>query len=200
MAGGGGEDLRPLKQRAMQILREDHRLQQIVRLIGEDSLPEEQRMTLLSARVLREGYLQQNAFDELDRYALPLKQIRMLRAILRFCDMGTTLVRRGVPLYRLQQLPVLQELLRMKSTVANDRAEEIDALTRRVEEELTAILPAAEWPGEGGDSAAELAAGHSREELYAMARQRGIAGRSTMDKEELARSLAGAPEAGEDQP
>lgn len=135
------ENLVELKRRAWDYLREDSRLQQIVRLIGEDALPDEQKMTVLSARLIRDGFLQQDAFDPVDRYALPAKQVKMLRAILRFCDMGKVLVRKGIPVFRLKELSAWQSLLRMKTQVPNDRPEEIDALVRKLEEEMRRTFP-----------------------------------------------------------
>jgi V/A-type H+-transporting ATPase subunit A len=136
-----GEDLGDLKARARLILREDNRLQQIVRLIGEDSLPEEQKMTVLAARLIKDGFLQQNAFDPVDMYALPDKQLKMLKAVLRFCDMGQVLVRKGIPAFRLRDLESFQVLRRMKSTVKNEDAEQIDTLIHELEEEMYRNFP-----------------------------------------------------------
>lgn len=194
----GGTDLGELKRQALDLLREDHKLQQIIRLIGEDSLPDEQRMTVLAARLLKEGFLQQNAFDPIDMYALPQKQVRMLQAILRFSELGRVLVRRGIPIYRLRDLETLTELRRMKSVVANDRVEMIDDILERLEREMKRLFPLEEWePGLTAEPAArmdeitqELMAEHTRDELYETAKERNIPGRSTMSKEELARRLA----------
>jgi V/A-type H+-transporting ATPase subunit A len=139
-----GEDLGALKSRARLLLREDHRLQQIVRLIGEDALPDEQKMTVLAARLLKDGFLQQNAFDPVDRYALPDKQLKMLKAILRFCDMAQVLVRKGIPAFRLRDLESYRALRRMKSTVKNEEAEQIDALIHEMEKEMYRSFPIAE--------------------------------------------------------
>jgi V/A-type H+-transporting ATPase subunit A len=147
-AEAGGENLAALKREALELLREDHKLQQIIRLIGEDSLPDEQRMIVLGARLLNEGFLQQDAFDPIDMYALPRKQVQMLRAILRFSELGRVLVRKGIPLYRIRDLESFQELRRMKSIVANDRVEEIDALLERLEREMKELFPLEEWAGE----------------------------------------------------
>ena len=204
-----GEKLREWKKRALQYLREDRKLQQIVRLIGEDSLPDEQKMTLLAARLIKEGFLQQNAFDEVDRYALPAKQVKMLRAILRFCDMAQFLVKRGVSLKRIRETESFGALRRMKSQVANDRTEQIEELIGEVERDLDRLRPGREWGGgegdDGGPQKAEEQAGtlmaeHTREELYEEAREKGISGRSRMNKEELARELAEAERSeGEDE-
>lgn len=146
----GGESLLELRDRALNWLREEHALQKIVRLIGEDSLPDEQKMVMLAARLLKEGFLQQNAFDEIDRYALPEKQLKMLKAILRFCDMGQVLVRKGIPAYRLRELDAYQRLLRMKEEIDNQQAERIEKLIADLEEEMYREFPIAEREFFGG--------------------------------------------------
>jgi V/A-type H+-transporting ATPase subunit A len=138
------EDLGALKARARLILREDNRLQQIVRLIGEDSLPDEQKMTVLAARLIKDGFLQQNAFDPVDMYSLPGKQLKMLKAILRFCDMAQVLVRKGIPAQRFRELEAYQQLTRMKSTVPNEAPEQIDTIIHELEAEMYRNFPIAE--------------------------------------------------------
>lgn len=200
----GGEDLKDLKRHALEVLRADYRLQQIVRLIGEDALPDEQRMTLLAARLLKEGFLQQDAFDPVDRYAVPRKQVKMLKAILRYCDIGRVLVRQGVPIYRIRELHAFQTLMRMKSDIPNDRADEIDGIIRAVEQEMEVFFHPEEWlpAGEGLEErqqalARELGEAHTRDELYELAKEQNLAGRSGMSKEELALRLAERQVAGE---
>jgi V/A-type H+/Na+-transporting ATPase subunit A len=139
-----GENLVDLRDRARHYLREDAGLQKIVRLIGEDSLPDEQRMVVMAARLIKEGFLQQNAFDAVDMYALPAKQLKMLKAILRFCDMGMVLVRKGIPAYRLRELRAFGELQRMKESIPNDEAGKIDTLIGVMEEEMYREFPIAE--------------------------------------------------------
>jgi V/A-type H+-transporting ATPase subunit A len=167
-----GEKLGEWKQRALDYLREDRKLQQIVRLIGEDSLPDEQRMTLLAARLIKEGFMQQNAFDEVDRYALPGKQAKMLRAILRFCDMARYLVRQGVPLLRIRETASFRALQRMKTRVSNEETDKIEELIGALERELDRLRPGREWqgeegagrPGEAGPPTSKRAAGESERE------------------------------------
>ncbi len=134
-------DLAALKARARSILREDNRLQQIIRLIGEDSLPDGERMTVLAARLLKEGFLQQSAFDPVDMYARPEKQAKMLQAILRFSELGRQLVERRVPFCRLRQLESFRTLRRLKSEIANDQAGRIDEIIRQMEEEVRRLFP-----------------------------------------------------------
>ncbi|MHB8993491.1 MAG: V-type ATP synthase subunit A, partial [Chloroflexota bacterium] len=111
---------RPQRDAAMSLLHEEDRLQQIARLVGPDALPDQQRLVLLSARLIREGFLQQNALDEVDSYTTPERQDAMLRAILRFHSRGSRLIALGVPILRLSSLPVVDSLLRMRRTIPNE--------------------------------------------------------------------------------
>ena len=139
-----GESLLELRERALNWLREESALQKIVRLIGEDALPDEQKMVVLAARLLKEGFLQQNAFDPVDRFAHPEKQLKMLKALLRFCDMGQVLVRKGIPAFRVRELHAYQALLRMKAEIENDQSDRIEDLIKELEEEMYREFPIAE--------------------------------------------------------
>ena len=112
-----GVDWLEMRNRAMEILSEEDRLSQIVKLVGPDALPDEQRLILETARLLREGFLQQNAMDPIDAYSTVQKQIKMLDLILHFHDRALTVVKRGAPIGAIHQLPVVDTLIRMKNLV-----------------------------------------------------------------------------------
>src|SRR5208337_1440436 len=76
------KDFVPLRQRALELLQKESELQEVVQLVGVDALPEREKATLDIARMLREDYLQQSAYDEVDTYTSIQKQARMLRTIL----------------------------------------------------------------------------------------------------------------------
>ncbi len=126
--GRGYPDWYALRTQAMEILQRESRLQQIVKLVGPDALPDDQRLILETARLLREGFLQQNAIDAVDAYASPDKQIRMLRAILHYHDRAERIVAKGCPIILLHNLPIVNALVRMKTTIPNDQLNKIDAL------------------------------------------------------------------------
>ena len=71
-----------MRAQALELLQEDYQLQRIVKIIGEEALPDAQRLTLEAARWLKEGFLQQSAFDKVDMFCLPAKQMKMLKLIL----------------------------------------------------------------------------------------------------------------------
>ena len=109
----GGEFV-ALRQKALETLQKEAELQEIVQLVGVDALPEREKATLDVARMLREDYLQQSAYDPVDTFTSIQKQLRMLRAILEFGDREQEAVEKGATVQQLQRLPVRTKLSRMK--------------------------------------------------------------------------------------
>jgi V/A-type H+-transporting ATPase subunit A len=131
---------RQLRDRAMGILLEEGRLQNIVRLVGPDALPEDQRLILEVARMLREGFLQQNALNPIDTYCTPKRQVAMLRVILRFYEEAGHVISLGAPIGRIRSLPVVDEIMRMRVNIPNEEAEtRAAAIIRDVETQLRGI-------------------------------------------------------------
>jgi V/A-type H+-transporting ATPase subunit A len=130
------EDWRGLRVQAMEILNEESRLEQIVKLVGPDALPDEQRLILETARLLREGFLQQSALDEVDAYTTVEKQVQMLELILHFHRRAQSIVRRGVPIIVVRDLPIVTSLIRMKMQVTDDHLEKLDELRGALDEQM----------------------------------------------------------------
>ena len=117
-----------LRAQANQLLEQDARLEQLVRLVGAEALPDRQRWVLLAARLLKEGFLQQNALHETDAYCVPKKQARLLAFYLQLFELGRDLIEAGVPLLRLQERLDLPFLLRLKETIPNETPEQLEAI------------------------------------------------------------------------
>lgn len=130
---------RAMRARAMALLQEESRLQEIVRLVGPEALPDDQRLVLLTTRLIREGFLQQNALDDVDTYTTPERQAAMLRALLLFHEGGRGLVDLGVPILRVRALPVVDLLLRMRTSVPNDQVRRIAEIERQIEDQIGEI-------------------------------------------------------------
>ena len=109
-----------MRNQAMDILSEESRLSQIVKLVGPDALPDDQRLILETARLLREGFLQQSAMDPIDAYSTIQKQIRMLFLFLHFHELAQKIIKHGAPISVIHNLPVVGTLIRMKELVSND--------------------------------------------------------------------------------
>ena len=128
-----------LRGRALVLLQEDYQLQRIVKIIGEEALPDTQRLTLAAARWLKEGFLQQSAFDPVDMFCLPAKQIKMLKLILATYEKAKEVMARGVPFYQVRELEELGALMRMKSAIKADELEKFDELEKSLHDKLEAL-------------------------------------------------------------
>ena len=109
-----GEDFTELRERIIAMLNEESSLMEIVKLIGSDILPDDQKLVIETAKVIREGFLQQNAFHEHDAYMLPANQMAMMRIILRLYDGARNIVGTGIPIRQLQETGIFTALERMK--------------------------------------------------------------------------------------
>jgi V/A-type H+-transporting ATPase subunit A len=125
-----------MRTQAMEILAEESHLSQIVRLVGPDALPDEQRLVLETARLLREGFLQQNAMDQVDAYSSTQKQIRMLALILHFHKRAQRIIKQNAPIVVIHNLPVVTSLIRMKSSVSNDDLGMLDGNQKEIDEQM----------------------------------------------------------------
>jgi len=124
-----------LRSRAMQILQEENRLQRVVQLVGPDALPDAQRLILEVARIIKEGFLQQSAFDLCDSYSPMPKQLKMMHAILHFFDRGRELLRTGMHVVELMEMKSVERLMRMKSEVPNEEPNRLDEIYEQIERE-----------------------------------------------------------------
>jgi V/A-type H+-transporting ATPase subunit A len=128
-----------LRAEALAILQREDRLQQIVKLVGPDVLPDGQRLILFVAEMLKDGFLTQSAFDEKDVYCTPERQMALLRLILVFHRRGRDLIQAGMSLVRLQELPCVSRIMRAKSAFGNDEIGALADLERDVHREMDAL-------------------------------------------------------------
>ncbi len=124
------------RRRIMELLQKEVRLQQIVKLVGPDALPDSQNFILEVCSLFKTAFLQQNAFDEIDRYCSIDKQVRMLSVILRYYDLGSDAIAKGVPLVKIRRMQVVQDIARMRFNVSNDRCDEIDKIELKLERSM----------------------------------------------------------------
>ena len=134
-----GKDWLAMRNRAMELLSEENRLSQIVKLVGPDALPYAERMILETSRLIREAILQQNATDPVDAYSPVEKQIRMLELVLMFHERGMNIIRRGAPINLIHDLPVVDQIIRMKSNVPNDDLSKFDEIEKAIDEQMSQL-------------------------------------------------------------
>jgi len=131
-----------LRQKALETLQKESELQEIVQLVGVDALPEREKAVLDVARMLREDYLQQSAYDEVDTYTSIRKQARMLSTILRFGDLEQEAIRKGATVAAMQKLPVRTKLSRMKWIPEAEAQKQFDELERETDLSVGALTAA----------------------------------------------------------
>lgn len=117
----------------MELLQREVRLQQIVKLVGPDALPDSQNFILEVCNVFKTAFLQQDAFNEIDRFSTVSKQIRMLQLILAYWHLGSAAIAKGVTMVKIRRLKVVQEITRMRFSIANDDLGEFDTIALHLE-------------------------------------------------------------------
>ena len=131
-----GEGWAGSRQSIMDLLQREVKLQQVVKLVGADALPDSQRFILEVCKLFKNGFLQQNAFDDVDCYSSIEKQRRMLEIILLYWKRGAEAIKGGVTLVKLRHMKILQDIVKMKLTIANDDLRAFDKIEARLERSL----------------------------------------------------------------
>lgn len=128
------EDAMALRGKMLKLLYEENELLEIVKLVGEDVLPDDQRLVIEVAKCLKVAFLQQNAYNAVDTYVPINKQYKMLKAIETFYDKGSIAVRLGAPISVIGNKDILEKLYKMKYNVPNDNLSLIDDLEKEIAE------------------------------------------------------------------
>jgi V/A-type H+-transporting ATPase subunit A len=125
----------------IELLQRDEKLQRIVKLLGSEALPEDQKLTLFMADLVKEFFLQQNAFDEVDMYASPEKQIQMAQSLMALNQWWERCFEeRGIPVTLLKEQEVVQELLFARLGVPNNQLEWFEEWNKRMEKQYETLL------------------------------------------------------------
>ena len=125
-----------LRAQAMTLLQQDDKLQKIVKLVGEDALPDDQRLVIEGARLLKDALLQQSAFDDVDMYTEPVRQLWMLKVIIHFYERAGEIIKKGAPIYRIRELEAIEDINRMKARIPNDKIEKFTELLQGINDEF----------------------------------------------------------------
>ncbi len=121
------------RQKIMELLQKEVRLNQIVKLVGPDALPDSQNFIIECCSLFKTAFLQQNAFDEIDRYCSVKKQIKMLSLLIHYYEEGENAISKGVPMVKIKRLSVVQDIARMRFNIANGSEDEIDKLSLKLD-------------------------------------------------------------------
>lgn len=122
------------------LLMEESSLMEIVKLIGADVLPDDQKLIIEIARVIRVGFLQQNAFHADDTYVPLEKQFKMMHVILHLYHRAKEVIARQIPISKLLATGLFDKLVKMKYDVPNDKLEMLDADIQEIDTALDSIL------------------------------------------------------------
>jgi V/A-type H+-transporting ATPase subunit A len=127
-------------QKTMNILQEESELDEIVRLVGIDALSHKDRLTMEAARSIREDYLHQNAFHEVDTYTSPQKQALMLKTILGYYEKANEALSADAPFNKLIALPVREKIGRLKYETEADAPAAYEQIMQEMSSEIGALV------------------------------------------------------------
>ena len=134
-----GEDFIEYRNRISALLQEESSLMEIVKLIGADVLPDDQKLVIETARVIRVGFLQQNAFHADDTYVPLEKQKLMMKTILHLHAKAKDIVAQNIPLSKILNLGLFDRLTKMKYDIPNSKPEMFNDYIKEIDEKLAAI-------------------------------------------------------------
>jgi V/A-type H+-transporting ATPase subunit A len=129
-----------LRSESYQILQKEDTLKEIVRLLGPEALPDEEKLVLEVARMIKIGILQQNSFDKIDTYCSPQKQLKLVRLMVKFYKEAQKALKEGKSLADIRAMPIITSLLKAKFEIPDDQISRLDELDRRMSEEFKGTL------------------------------------------------------------
>ena len=120
----------------MELLHREVRLQQVVKLVGPDALPDTQRFVLEVCTLFKNAFLQQNAYDKIDMFSTTEKQAKMLHIIVTYWKRGSEAIKNGAILAKLRKMKVYQDIVKMKFSIPNDDLSGLDKIEARLERSM----------------------------------------------------------------
>lgn len=133
------EDFNKLRENAMTILQEEATLDEIVRLVGMDALSPKDRLTMEVAKSIREDYLHQNAYHEIDTYSSLKKQCKMLYLILLFYNLGNDALDKNIDIEDILKISVREKIGRAKY-ISEDKIEELQKIEQQLKQEIQEVI------------------------------------------------------------
>ena len=120
----------------MELLHREVRLQQVVKLVGSDALPDSQRFVLEICTLFKNAFLQQNAYDKIDTFSTVQKQAKMLQIIVTYWRRGSEAIKKGSNLVKLKKMKVYQDIIKMKFSIHNENLSELDKIEAHLERSM----------------------------------------------------------------
>ena len=135
-----GHDMVEYRERAMSLLQAASSLEEVARVVGEAALSDENRLVLLSAELIKEGFLVQSAYHEVDTYCSPKKQAILLKTLLEFYDRAKPLIEAGVPMSKITEMRSLGLLRRLKFVPEEEFEAAVRDAISQLEAEISSLL------------------------------------------------------------
>ena len=121
-----------LRAESYHILQREDTLKEIVRLLGPEALPDEEKLVMEVARMLKIGILQQNSFDKVDTYCSPVKQLKLVRLMVKFYKESQKALKEGKSLADIRALPIITTLLKAKFEVTDEQISKLDEIDKQL--------------------------------------------------------------------
>ena len=128
-----------LRGEAYGVLQREDTLKEIVRLLGPEALPDEEKLILEVARMVKIGLLQQNSFDDVDTYCSTEKQFRLLKLLVDFYRRGNLALKEGADLADIRAMPIISSLLKARMEIKDDEIERLDLLASEMDGQFKSI-------------------------------------------------------------
>ena len=135
-----GHDMMAYRDKAMALLQRASSLEEVARVVGEAALSDENRLVLLSAELIKEGFLVQNAYHEVDTYCSPKKQALLLKTLLEFNDRAKPMIDAGVPISKIAEMRSLGTLRRLKFVPEEEFENAVKEAIAQLEAEISSLL------------------------------------------------------------
>ena len=133
------EDWLSVRGEAYSILQREDTLKEIVRLLGPEALPDEEKIILEVARMIKIGLLQQNSFDDVDTFCSPKKQYKLMKLLVDFYNKGQQAIKEGATLADIRAMPVIGSILKARMNVKDDELQKLDLIDNDMQEQFKKI-------------------------------------------------------------
>lgn len=128
-----------LRAESYHILQREDTLKEIVRLLGPEALPDEEKLVLEVARMIKIGILQQNSFDKVDTYCSPQKQLKQVSLMVQFYKNAQRVLKEGVSLIDIRAMPIITSLLKAKFEITDEEVSKLDELEKVMTEQFSKL-------------------------------------------------------------
>ena len=129
-------DYQETRQTIVKILEKENELQEIAKVVGQDVLSDDKKLTLEVAEAIRVGFLRQNSFSEIDTYVPIEKQYKMMQTILLINERALKLIQKSIPLSEIKETGIFNEYKEIKNTIKNDELDKIDEIQLKIKNKL----------------------------------------------------------------